>query len=268
MIGRILTVCSKEWAELRRSRIVLTTLIVPSILYVGLPLWLLRGGLTSGLLAEAARLTPRELAAVQRSIPYLAGLGPQEAFEVFIINQFLVLFMLAPLFIPLTIASYSVIGEKQLRSLEPLLATPIKTWELLVAKGLSDALPGIVVTWGSYAVFALAARQIVGQTVFGFMTGPTWLVAFLLVAPLFSLLAVGMAVIASSRTNDPRAAQQLGSVVILPVAALLFAQVAGLVFLNVWLMLALAGVTALVDLGLLVLATRLFRRETILTRWK
>ena len=268
MIGRILAVCAKEWAELRRSRIVLTTLIVPSVLYVGLPLWLLRGGLSSGLLAEATRLSPRELASVQRALPYLAGLPPQQALEVFVINQFLVLFMLAPLFIPLTIASYSVIGEKQLRSLEPLLATPIRTWELLTAKGVSAALPGIVVTWGSYAAFALSARQIVGEAVFRFMIGPTWLVAFLLVAPLFSLMAVGMAVIASSRTNDPRAAQQLGAVVILPIAGLLFAQVAGLVFLSVWLMLALAGVTALVDLGLLVVATRLFRRETILTRWK
>ena len=51
-----------------------------------------------------------------------------------VIDQILVLYMLAPLFIPLTIASYSIIGEKQLRTLEPLLATPIRTWELLAAK--------------------------------------------------------------------------------------------------------------------------------------
>ena len=62
---------------------------------------------------------------------------------------------------------------------------------------------------------------------------PVWLVAFGILAPLFALLAVGMAVIASSRTNDPRAAQQLGAVVILPISALLSAQVFGFIRLDV-----------------------------------
>jgi ABC-2 type transport system permease protein len=267
VIGRIMAVGLRELTEIRRSRIVLTTLLVPTILYIGLPLWLLRSGALTGLLGDLAQLSPRELAAFRSVIPYAARLGPEEALQVFVVSQFLVLFMLAPLFIPLTIASYSIIGEKQLRSLEPLLATPIRTWELLLAKGLGAALPGVAVTWASYGIFAFAARQLVGEAVFRFMVSPTWLVAFLLVAPLFALLAVELAVIASSRTYDPRSAQQLGAVVILPVAGLLFAQVAGLVFLDVGVMLALAAAAAAVDLALLLLAVRLFRRETILTRW-
>lgn len=270
MIGRILAVCLKEWSELRRSRIIIMTLLAPSILYVLLPLWLLRGGVMNGLMDETSRLTPIDIQGlpIASGMAHLSGLSTGEALQVFVVNQFLVLFMLAPLFIPLTIASYSIIGEKALRSLEPLLATPIRTWELLVAKGLGATLPGIAVTWGSYGVFAVASRYLVSEAVFQFMTSPTWLVAFGLVAPLFSLLAVGMAVVASSRTYDPRAAQQLGAIIILPIAGLLFAQVAGLVHLNIGLMLALAAAAALVDLGLLLLAVRLFRRETILTRWK
>ncbi len=84
---------------------------------------------------------------------------------------------------------------------------------------------------------------------------------------MFSLLAVGLAVLASSRTYAPLAAQQLGAVVILPVVGLLFAQVAGLVLLDVWLMPVIAFAAALIDLDLLLTAVRLFRRETILTRW-
>jgi ABC-2 type transport system permease protein len=87
-------------------------------------------------------------------------------------------------------------------------------------------------------------------------------------APLFALLAVGMAVIASSRTNDPRAAQQLGAVVILPISALLSAQVFGFIRLDVSHALWLAIGAAIVDAAILWAAVRLFDRETILTRWR
>lgn len=267
MIGRILAVLGKELGELRHSRLILSTLVVPSLLYVALPLWLLQSGLLSGALGLDS-LTPRELEALRHSLPQLTGMPVGRVLEAFLVNQVLVLFMLAPLFIPLTIASYSIIGEKQLRSLEPLLATPIRTWELLVAKGLGAALPGLLVTWSSYFAFAVGARALVGEWLYEFITTPTWLLAFGLVGPLFALLAVGIAVVGSSRTNDPRAAQQLGAVVILPVSGLLFAQVFGVVLLDVRLMLLVAFVALLADLGLLWLAVRLFDREAILTRWR
>jgi ABC-2 type transport system permease protein len=265
--ARILAVLAKDLEELRRSRLILSTLVVPSLLYVALPLWLLAGGLAGDLLGPNA-LTPRELELLRASLPQLRGLPVDRVVEAFLVNQVLVLYMLAPLFIPLTIASYSIIGEKGTRSLEPLLATPIRTWELLVAKALAAVIPGLLVTWASYLLFALGARALVGEWLFGFMTAPTWLLAFALVAPLFALLAVGLAVVASSRTNDPRAAQQLGAVVILPVSGLLFAQVFGLVLLDARLMVLVAGLALLADLGLLWAAVRLFDREAILTRWR
>jgi len=266
-MGRILALLGKELDELRHSRLIVSTLVVPSILYVALPLWLLGSGMVGGMLGEDA-LTPRELETLRQSLPQLAGLSANRVIEAFLVNQVLILFMLAPLFIPLTIASYSIIGEKQLRSLEPLLATPIRTWELLVAKALGAVIPGLLVTWVSYAVFAAGARLLVGGWLFEFMTSPTWLAAFALVVPLFALLAVGIAVVASARTNDPRAAQQLGAVVILPVSGLLFAQVFGYVLLGAWLMVIVAAISLAVDLCLLWLAVRLFDREAILTRWR
>ena len=267
MIRRILAILTKELDELRHSRLIVSTLVVPSLLYVGLPLWLLQSGLLGGVLGSDA-LTPRELETLRHNLPQLAGLPTERVIEAFLVNQVLVLFMLAPLFIPLTIASYSIIGEKGLRSLEPLLATPVRTWELLVAKGLGAAVPGLLVTWGSYLAFALGSRVLVGDWLYRFVTTPTWLLAFGLVGPLFAMAAVGIAVVASSRTNDPRAAQQLGAVVILPVSGLLFAQVFGVVLLDVRLMVLVALIALLADLGLLWLAVRLFDREAILTRWR
>ena len=49
------------------------------------------------------------------------------------------------------------------------MATPIRTWELLVTKGLGAAGPGIAVTWGSYAALVVAARPLVNDRVFAFI---------------------------------------------------------------------------------------------------
>jgi ABC-2 type transport system permease protein len=72
----------------------------------------------------------------------------------------------------------------------------------------------------------------------------------------------------SSRVNDPRVAEQLSAVVILPVLAVFFGQIAGLFILNSTLILILCLILVLVDMLMVYLAIRLFQRETILTRWR
>jgi ABC-2 type transport system permease protein len=85
---------------------------------------------------------------------------------------------------------------------------------------------------------------------------------------LAALAALQLAVCVSSRVNDARSAQQIGALVILPVAALLIMQLTGNFVLTVpfsaLLALALAGVNA----ALMAVAIALFDRESILTRWK
>lgn len=56
--------------------------------------------------------------------------------------------------------------------------------------------------------------------------------------------------------------------VILPILAIVFGQIAGVIVLNVQFMLTAICVLAAVDVGLIYLGARLFQRETILTRWK
>ena len=72
----------------------------------------------------------------------------------------------------------------------------------------------------------------------------------------------------SSRVNDPRVAEQLSALVMLPVLALFMGQIFGAVLLNLQLMLYIALGLIVVDAVLLFFATQLFQRETILTRWK
>jgi ABC-2 type transport system permease protein len=192
-----------------------------------------------------------------------------DCLQYYVLNQFLVLFMMMPLIIPTSIASYSIVGEKTTRSLEPLLATPITTEELLLAKGLAAALPAIGASWLSFLVFILGA-PLAGASarVLGNVLSPTWLTAVFVIGPLMAVLSVNFAIMVSSRVTDPRAAEQITGMLVLPLMLLIFGQIAGLFVINFPLMLGVAAGVAVLDVGAIYLGAQIFQRETILTKWK
>ncbi len=89
-----------------------------------------------------------------------------------------------------------------------------------------------------------------------------------LLSPLLALLSVFSGVIVSSRMNDPRAAQQVTGIFVVPIVALSIAVLAGKIFLSVAMVIMAAAVTLALDCLALYFAIKLFQRETILTRWK
>jgi len=72
----------------------------------------------------------------------------------------------------------------------------------------------------------------------------------------------------SSRVNDPRTAQQISAVLIVPVLGLLFGQLAGVVVLGPALALGIGVILAAIAAASLWFAARVFQREVILTRWR
>ena len=72
----------------------------------------------------------------------------------------------------------------------------------------------------------------------------------------------------SSRATDPRVAEQVSAVFVLPIIGLFIAQSLGLIFINEQIILWMAVILFVLDIGMLAFATQLFQRETILTRWK
>ena len=260
---KVWAIIDKEWADVFRNRLVLFTVGFLPLIFTAIPLIMLYVMRRT----DAGEL--EELPQALLNNPLFAGMSPPEALQAIMVNQFMLFFLLIPLAIPMTIAAYSIVGEKTERSLEPLLATPITTRQLLLGKSLAAALPAVGAAWFSFLVVAFIARFIVvSARVYAIIVSPTWLLAIGLLSPLLTVLAVTVGVIISSRVNDPRAAEQLGMVVILPLLVLFFAQMAGLIFVNSLVVLWLVGGMTLVDIGLLQLAVRLFQRETILTRWK
>jgi ABC-2 type transport system permease protein len=255
----------KEWSEVFKNRLVLFTVAFLPLILTALPLLVLYGMTHAGGGLDGMSATDLPPAFTQ----LCAGMSGAECAMYYLVSQFLLLFMMLPLAIPVTIASYSIVGEKTTRTLEPVLATPISTLELLAGKGLAAAIPAIVATWLGFGLFAAGTLILApGRAVTARLLDPLWLMAIFVVGPLLALAAVSVAVMVSSRANDPRVAEQLSMLVILPLLGLFFGQIAGLVLISRSLIAWMAGLLLILDCGLLVIAARLFQRETILTRWK
>lgn len=200
--------------------------------------------------------------------PSARALDPEGAIQAWIFQQFLVLLVLTPVAGSMSVAAYGVIGEKQARTLEPLLATPITTFELLGAKVLGAFVPALVLTAATFGCYIAGVWLLARPGVASVLLGPQSLGIVFLLGPLVALVALQLAVCVSSRVNDPRSAQQIGALIILPVAVLLVAQLMGSVQLTMRAILTMAAVLIVVNAGLMRLGIALFRRENILTRWR
>ncbi len=211
-------------------------------------------------------------ATIDSSTPGSLFLGSQsesEKYLVLIIDSLLMFFVLIPAIIPTVIASYSFVGEKLNKSLEPLLATPTTDTELLMGKTLAIFIPSVLVTWISLLP-AVIIVDLVTYPILGYYILPNmiWILGVFLVAPLFCILSVLVNVIISARVSDVRTSQQIGSIVVLPAIAFFIVALAGIVVLNEVYMLLFGLAIFAVDLAVFYVALRVFQREEILVKWK
>lgn len=263
---KIWVLIRKEWSEVFKNKIVIFSVGFMPLIISAIPLGIL---FSMGVATEMTGIID-ELGPAFEQLQGLCGnLANLDCAQFLLLQQFMVLFLMMPGIIPITIASYSIVGEKNTHTLEPLLATPITTGQLLAGKALAAAIPAVVATFAAFSIFAtgtyfLAESPAVALQLFS----PLWLIGIFVVGPLLSLAGVSLAVMISSRVNEPRAAEQLAVLIILPVMAIFVGQLMGAVIVNQSFLLMVAGILILVDAGLLFFATKLFQRENILTRWK
>lgn len=184
-----------------------------------------------------------------------------------LLNTSLLYFFILPVVIPLSIAAYSIVGEKEQGTLEPLLAAPIRDWELFLGKALGPVIPGLLLSWGAFGLFLAASSVILGGIPAGALS-PPWLLSIFALAPFLALFAVFVTMIVSSRTTDVRAAYQFSSLAVLPALVPLLVYIGRLAAVDLTFVGIEAGVVLPLDLAALFVAARLFRREEILTRWK
>lgn len=260
---RVWVILQKEWLELRQDRLILIGTFGPAIMLTLLPLlgmWAVR---------HAPDSPPQDDSTLAAANPALLGLTGREFGQAILGQQLSVLFFLLPLIIPSVIAAYSVVGEKAGRTLEPLLATPLRTWQLLLGKTLAALLPAVAVTWTLGGIFVLGVRSIaISPRVTDAIVSPGWVIILTLCTPLLALVTIALMVAISARVNDPRTVQQVSGVLVLPIVTVVAGQVSGRLVLNPPAALGITAILALLAALALWAATRLFGREVVLTRWR
>jgi ABC-2 type transport system permease protein len=257
----ITAVCVREWREALSNRLLVGMTLLP-------PVVILAAGIAAVAAAAVNPPSERDVQALYAAAPAVRGLDPREAVQGFIATYFLILFMLIPTVVPLTMAIYSVIGEKTARTLEPLLAAPVGVGELLFAKSLASTIPSVIVTWIAYAIYLLSVSSLGSKAAVTAVTAPRWILAIIVMVPLLTLLSVNLGILISTRVNDVRVAQQIGGLVVVPVVGFGIAQVLGQVVINNESFIRFAVVLIILDAAVFVFARVAFQRENILVRWR
>jgi ABC-2 type transport system permease protein len=202
------------------------------------------------------------------AIPRVAQLPGNEQLIVLLLSQFNFFLLLIPTMIAISVATFSIVEEKLSGSLEALLATPVRTWELLLGKALAGAIPALVVTWLSAGVFLVVVSGLGWGHLTGFVVTAGWFLTLFLLTPAVAILSFMLGVTGSSRAKDARSAQNTVLVIILPVLALIGIQITGIIWFTPSLILVLALVIGIADFITLRAAVRLFRRESIVVQWR
>jgi ABC-2 type transport system permease protein len=266
---RISTLIGKEFREFRANPAAVLPVAIVILVCVALPFFVVI--VIPRLLGESLssdRNLRQIVGVASRAVPQIAALSPDAAIEAFLFQQFLLLFLIAPVVGAVSLASYSVVGEKQGRTLEPLLTTPITTAELLLGKALASFLPALAIEAAGLAVYFLLVGILARPGVPASLLSARTFVLIAVVGPLALLAAVQMTIAISSRVNDPRSAQQIAVLIVLPFATMLVGQLAGAFVITTPILLLVGIALGVIWIGLVLLSVALFERETILTRWK
>jgi ABC-2 type transport system permease protein len=265
---RILNILKKEWEVIFNDlnnmlyvTLIPVLIVAQSLLYV----WLISHFGGESLISNSIILTALTKLGVE--IPAAAGFPVTQQLLVLLLSQFKFFLLLIPTMIAISLATFSIIEEKQSRSLEPLLATPVRTWELLLGKALSGAVPAILVTWICGVIFFLGVALLGWGNLTILVLTPSWYITFFLLTPAVAALSFLLGVIGSSQAKDAKNAQNYILVIIFPVFALIAVQVTGVVWFTPFLTLILSILIFMIDYLVLRIAVRLFQRESIVTQW-
>lgn len=259
---RALAVFWKDFLDLRKNRGLLWSLLVLPAVVVSVPIFTV----------AAYASNPEDPGLRTMALYYNPTLPLDVSASRFLIDKALAdwfgMFLVMPIFVPILISSQAVAGEKERRTIEPLLASPVTTLELVVGKSLASLVPAVIIAWVAFAVFCVGVDA-VSQKYLGVWLMPNglWLFGVGVIAPLFAFFGNGIAVVISARVAEARLAQQISGVCVLPVVGLVGLQIAGVLQAGTAYYAFQGAVVLVLDVLLLVAAVRLFDRERLISKW-
>jgi ABC-2 type transport system permease protein len=270
-IEKAMLVFRKDWREIRRNwQVILPIVVVPLMISVILPIILAvipsiattQGGSLSGFESLIGNLP----GSVQEQ---LADMTEQQVMiYIMAIYFFAPFFLIIPLMASSVISSDSFAGEKERKTIEALLATPISDGELFLGKILVSFIPSMIITIISFAVYTTVFDVLAYGIFNGMLLLPTldWILLIFGLTPTLALASIGLTVMISARVKGFREAQQISVVLLIPVLALVFGQATGALIFGPIVILALTGIFGIIDLAVFRMGVKLFKREEILSK--
>jgi ABC-2 type transport system permease protein len=252
----------KDFLDLRKNRGLMWTLLVFPTILVMVP-----AGIVFAYVRDASDASLRTMA-----LFYDPNFPPSASAARYLIDRTLTdwfgLYLLMPVFVPILISSQSVAGEKEKRTIEPLLASPVSAAEIIIGKSLAAVVPAAVVSLAAFIIFCglvdAASWRLLQEPL---LPNGMWLFGVLVVAPLFAFFGNGVAVLVSARVADSRLAQQLSGLVTLPLIGLVGLQLANLIKAGTRYYAIEGAVVLLLDVLLVIAGIRLFDRDRLISRW-
>ncbi len=237
MSARVFVVIRKEFREYRRNRFILVTMGALPVVLLAL------------LVAETFALPE---GASDETLRRPVGTA-------------LLFLQLIPVMLPTTIAAYAVIGEREQRTLETVLTTPVTDGELLLGKAIAAVLPTVAIAWLLFGAYVGLAEVFAPEVVVSQIWTVDQAVAMAFLAPALAGFAIVVGILVSLRSSDFRVAQQLAVLASAPVIGFVALATFRVVDPSVGLYAAAAGVVCVLDVACWRLGLRLFSRERLLT---
>ena len=231
---RVRAIYRKELREYRRNGSIVATMAVIPLVFVIFPL------------LEVLALPASAANALLKGDPLVILLG-------------------IPAIVPSVVAAFSVVGEREQGTLEPVLTTPIRREELLLAKALAALVPSLAVAYVVYALFLTATKLFAQPAVASAVLQVPDLLAQLLFTPLLAAWSIWVGIAISTRSSDVRVAQQLGALASLPAILVVYLIALNVIHATLGLILGVAAALLVLDgLGWR-LVSAAFDRERLIT---
>ncbi|MBM7691115.1 ABC-type Na+ efflux pump permease subunit [Peribacillus deserti] len=263
----ILTLVKKDIIDIKRSKSLFITLIViPVIFCVAIPSILSAAALFADienmLDAESLKLIHSVLGKVEQT----AGLETiNQQFFYTAINYFLpALFLLVPIITASVLGANSFVGEKERRTLESLLFSPISMKELFIGKITASFVPSFAVSAVSFLISGIIINS-AGYLLFNEWIFPSanWIILILCLSPLVTMMTILINVIISSKVKTFQEAQNIGGVIVLPVIGMLVGQLSGVFFIGPEFLLAISIVIVVINIIMYKRITKLSDRNSL-----
>ena len=201
--------------------------------------------------------------------PTLTGATLEEKLARLLLRDFGLFYLFVGVVLASGAAALALVREKEQRTLEPILATPLSDRELLLAKLFAALGPALALMWGSALAGSLAGL-LAGLWRIGVPMLPTPgnLAGWLLLGPALAALAALGALRVSARFTDVPSATQFTGLAVVPVTLVVVAVLGRPAMASPVVGLTAAALLGLFCVWLFAANLRRFRREEILTKWR